>query len=492
MEKNLLLRKGIYSFVILLLVFPLAYISTYISWQPLVVDDAFWVTVGGAFLQSLISTLGSLIAGFVGALGLLRLKESLRPSLFKVLKITLIIPSVAPPLIIILIGSHVLGYLPLGLWGIIFFHCLMNIGLVSVLLFYSIYRKSGYWLKASLICGVSNFQFVVRGLLPGLVPEFKNIFFYLMVLYFFSFSIPLMVGGAVYGGIEVFIFEKVVLLGEWAEAIQYSVGLFLLLLLVSFVLKESPKTYVQNWEPELSPFKFFGSSSCVIVGAVPSLLLFVGFVQILVSKLSHFNLSDIGTPLLGTLIVSLLTGFFVFVILSLLAFCFLNQNWSRFIVAMVNPGWVIVGFSFLLMPGDSDGAVLAKIAMALNLLFLPFLFRLSFNQQLKALEAQVRLAELMPVSWQKIFFSIIWPQCLPGICLLSGLASLWAAGDFALSSIVVGSSQLSTLALDMKLLILSYRLEQAMTLLLPLLVVSLVVFFIFQGLAYVSRRKILS
>ena len=75
------------------------------------------------------------------------------------------------------------------------------------------------------------------------------------------------------------------------------------------------------------------------------------------------------------------------------------------------------------------------------------------------------------------------------ICFLSGLGALWACGDFALSGMLLGDDM--TLALQMKSLFTNYRLEQALVLLIPLVILSVIIFLIFQGLSYVCRRSFL-
>jgi thiamine transport system permease protein len=71
--------------------------------------------------------------------------------------------------------------------------------------------------------------------------------------------------------------------------------------------------------------------------------------------------------------------------------------------------------------------------------------------------------------------------------LAAGLASLWAVGDFALSS--MASSNEFTLGLLIKTLMGHYRIDAAQVLALPLLIVGLICFLIFAGVGRVLSRK---
>ncbi len=188
--------------------------------------------------------------------------------------------------------------------------------------------------------------------------------------------------------------------------------------------------------------------------------------------------------------MGLVTGLLIFILLSLIGFSFLNKKFSRFFLTFINPGWVVVGFSFLLMGENIFFREFTKSSMALSLLYLPFLFRLSFQQKLEDLNKQVKVSGLFPVSWFKIYREVIFPQSLPLICFLSGLGALWACGDFALTGLIMNNQSVSTLALDIQNLVGNYRLEQALVLLVPLMIVSFFVFFVFQGLSRVSTRKL--
>lgn len=469
--------------------FPLIHILFYSFPLSLTFDPILVKVVSGALVQSILSTVITLAGGLAGAFGLLSYSVRWRPTTFRALTLFIAAPSFFPPLIVVLLGSFSFGFLPMGLWGVVFFHTLMNIGLVAVLLFQTLRDKSQNFLREALVWGVAPRYFIVCGLLPEIRHDLKVIFYYLMVLYFFSFSIPMLVGGPLYGGIEVFIYEKIMHFGEWGEAILYSLGLFVLLALASRLVGKAtavdgPPGYLNR-----TTLQWLGIRPLISLALIPSVYLFIVLLIATFQFFTAFSAENIASLVHGTLIIGLSTGLLLFVLFSLLSFSFLEKHFSRFLLAMISPGWVIVAFSLLLLGGQSDGWSLTKIAIALAILYLPYLFRLSFYQKIKDLSTQVRLAQTFPVSWTKIFLQIIWPQCLPTLCFLSGVGALWACGDFAVSGILMSSAQVNTLALEMKNLLTAYRVEQAILLFLPLLLTSLVVFMIFWGLGLASGKR---
>ena len=117
---------------------------------------------------------------------------------------------------------------------------------MSLLVFRQLIDVSGDWVRFARVAGVPFWKFFLKGLIPELKPQWTWWGFYFFILYFFSFSIPFLVGGVEYGGLEVFIYEKVMFLGKWAEAIQYSFVLFLIFILISFCLKKNDDFFNRN------------------------------------------------------------------------------------------------------------------------------------------------------------------------------------------------------------------------------------------------------
>ncbi len=491
MEIRFLLRNLVFFFVLAVLSIPLLSILYQVPKMSFQYDPSLGWVIKGALLQALTSTLFTLVFGFLGALGLLSLKNKSSQKLIKSLSWIAILPSFLPVIMVVLLASQILMFLPTGLTGVVFFHTLMNTGLVSVFFESLILKTASDWYKIALVSGVDNKKFIFMGLIPELKSQWMGLGFYLMVLYFFSFSVPLLVGGTAYGGVEVYLFEKILFSGDWSSMIPYMLGLSLILFISSSLISQNPAVEVEK-RGEYGFISYLGYRPLLLFCFGPSLLLGLALLQNIFSNLSSLNLLSILEPLRVSLIIGLLTGFLTLILLSLMGFAFITHRQSRILLSWVNPGWVVVGFSLLLIPGEGFVFGVFKISFGLTILFFPYLYRLSMDQEIKGYGSQVSLAQTFPVSWSKIFFRILWPQMMPKICLLSSIAGLWALGDFALSEILLSSSHQTSLGLKMKLLMTSYQLNSAMNLVLPLLFASIFVFLVFQGFSYVCRRKISS
>ncbi len=492
MENRILLRNLVFLFLLFILSFPVVYLLFYVEQIQFIWDPTLLTVLKGALLQAGLSTFFTLVLGFLGALGFLKLRGMIKPTHFDWVSLFAIVPSFLPVIIIIVLFSDLFGFLPTGLWGVVFFHTMMNVGLVSLLIEKLIFNTTSDWYKLSLVSGVHPTRFILKGLLPELRTEWMSLGFYLMVLYFFSFSVPLIVGGTTYGGIEVYIYEKIIFSGDWGSILPYVLSLSILLFLASRLMKNTPHFEKQKNQDATLWMTSLGSFTLLICALTPSLLLFLILFKNFFIFTSLSVLKDSLPAMRVSLIIGLLTGFFMLIWLSMVSFCFLSTKKSQILLSWMNPGWVVVGFSLLLMGGEGRVVSLFKTSLGLSLLFFPYLYRLSMDRHLKSLSSQILVAETFPVPWNRIFLKIIWPQMIPHICLLSALAGLWALGDFALAEILLSSSQTPSLALEMKDLMTSYRLNSALALVLPLLFPAVFVFLVFQGLSYVSGRKISS
>ncbi len=470
------------------LVFPLLLVSLHAEWLSFVWDPFLFKVAVGASQQALLSTLLSLLLGGLGALGLLGVAPQIRPARLQILQFLLILPGFIPPLLVVTLSTKVLHHLPIGLGAVVFFHVLMNVGLISVLMFQLLISRGQSWIDFAQVANISPWCFMTRGLAKELRFELKAIAFYFFILYFFSFSIPFLVGGSSFGGLEVFLYEKIVMFGEWGQAAGYALLLFGFVFLLSLLIKEK-KSWDPNFQPvSLSSFTYLGYGPLILVAAFPLVFLLAGLVLSWPNMMAESFTESI-QGIRGSLIIGLGVGMLSFLLLTILAFCFISGWMGRVLRAFVHPGWVIVGFAFLLLPGQSVGSSFVKIIFALALLYIPFLYRLSFHESLQNLRTQVQVSANLPVTWSKVYFQILFPQLLPKICLLSGLSGLWACGDFAITGFFVETSEVQTLAFQMKQVLSHYRSEQAVNFLWPLLFCGAVVFFSFQGLIYVSGQK---
>jgi len=482
MEKTILLRRAVAGCLLFLFLFPSLHLLFYIDrlefrWEPELV-----AALRGAFLQSTVSAILTLTLGLIGAWGLLALKN-FEDSKSNGLRLLGLLPGFLPPLLVITLGFRSWPSLPQGLWGVVFLHILMNLGLASVMCEIVLREKAKGWLALRAIEGVAMPRFLLRGLLPSLRTDLVSLFFFFWLLCFTSFSVPFIVGGARYGGIEVFLYEAIFLYRDWGTALGLSMGLLLLFLPLSlFKPGQSPIPKVQNFQIHggqrwglsvfLSPFLI------LLFGLVKSLALTRGSLVVVTNFESAFR---------GSLLLGFGTGLGVFLIGSLVQFCFFSPKFSRLLFFALPPGWMIIAFSFFLLGSAHMGLGFLKCMLALSLIFFPFLFRLALFQKNEDLRQQVALCKVMGVSWGQIFFKVIWPQGIPALALAAGIAGAWATGDFAISSVLLDHQ--TTLALQMKDLLTGYHLSDAEAFILPLSLALAIVFLTFQGLGYVCRRQ---
>lgn len=490
MEKSFLLRRVIWLAVAAGLLFPVLHLLLFIptsrpEWDPFLLNVIF-----GAGIQTLLSLVFTFLIGLPAGFGLIGLKVRLSSLVFRCLCVVILTPGFVPPLLLVLLGSRGLGFFPTGLFGVVYFHILMNLGLFSFIFFKLVQKKAPSWIDHAVVSGVKPLRFVLKGLLPELRQDLAVLALFYFILYFFSFTVPFLVGGSLYGGVEVFIYEKVLFFGQWGQALYYSLVLFLFLFSLSYWLRAERQEYGVSEEREDSNLDYLSVMIFSPLSLLPVLLILYGLLSVTFALWLHSGVSVWTPEARGTLLVGVSTGLFILIFLFLTSFAFLRRSYSRFLLSFTHPGWVVVGFSFLLLPGEGVVLSFIKLSMALSLLYFPFVYRLGLEPAMKDLATQIDASENFPVSWSKTYFQILFPQMLPSMALMSGLGALWACGDFALTGILLDPSRSNTLAYEMKNLVTSYRLDQALLLVGPLMFYSLLVFALFQGFAYVSRKKI--
>ena len=188
-----------------------------------------------------------------------------------------------------------------------------------------------------------------------------------------------------------------------------------------------------------------------------------------------------------TLLVGTGTGIFVFVWLSVVAFCLRDLFLRRFLVAYYGSSVAFMGFAFLLIGSDGPLELWFKGSLGLSLLFLPPVWRLMGESLSRRLGNQIQLADLMGAGRKMSFSKIVFPQSVNVFLFLSGVSAFWASGDFAYSSIVAGEE--AHLALLIQDLFSSYRFELATALTWLLIFTGMCCFSLFVGVSFVFYKK---
>lgn len=474
-----------FSFVFFL-VFPFLFLLYEFRSFP-VIDGAevLWA-FRNTFIQAAASAVLSLVVGFWGALGLLNFSVADGRRWRSFFEILCLLPNFLPTIFVLLATLNVIRPFPMGLGGIVIVHTIMNFGLVAVILSRLFENKLGGMVELAYIEGVSRARFIFKALGPLLKKDLLLLGLFIFVVCFGSFAVPLVVGGGKGTTVEVLIYEKIRLSSDWSSAF------FLALLQSLFIFILSLLTYRERSLQVARPanLRLLRSASGLVVIVLITLLLVVGYLQ----GLFQGGSSDfdgmalvIFNYFVGSLTIGLGTGILCYICLMLVAYCWSQPWFEKFMNGYMAPSTSLTCFSLLVITSNEGIYPFIKIPVALILLGLNGLFRMGWDGELRSLQSQTRVAYAMGASPGLIFREILFPQLSVPAGFLAGLASIWACGDFAVSRILAHHDL--SIAMMTETLMSSYRLSQASLLSLLIIVLGLVCFGFCWGGGYVLRRK---
>lgn len=436
--------------------------------------------LGRAFLnttlQALLSTLGTLIFGMVGALGLCAYQGSRKLKYFEFL---CLMPSFLPALFFVTAILQIIKPFPFGLAGIVFIHVLTYVGLAALFYQSVLQNKFQKLSELALIEGATKRQFFFA-VLKNIPYETLMIFLFLFVQFFTSFSVPLLVGHQSLT-IETLIYEKIRSEGSLSHAamISFFESLFIMILLLFYRAQRGLST-LQSYEK----IRLLNYRPALVIVTIPVVIYVLGSLigsSIGIQQLlKNRDLFDQTFPLiLKSVILSLLTGITLVIALSAITYTYKNRFLDKFLLSFIPLSTVLIGLSFLLVNvqlGYFEKDV--KFLLAMLIIFLPVLYRYQLKARLYELESQIEVASLMGSTRFLTFKKIVFPQVFPTILFLAGLGAFWSIGDFAISQIIYGKDV--TLALFIQNLVGSYRLELANILIFVLLILGLLIFMMFN------------
>ncbi|MGE0525636.1 MAG: ABC transporter permease [Bdellovibrionales bacterium] len=443
-----------------------------------------------SFSQAGLSSVLAFIAGFY----LFRALQSWRGSRWQSgAELALLLPNMVPALFLVMSFLSLaapFGVLPYGFSAVVFAHVWLNAGLVAVAIDRLVHHKLGGLAETAWVLGASSRLFWRKVALPYIGGDLASVFLFVFSLCFTSFSIPLLLSGERVLTVEVAIFDAIRMEGSWDKAVLLAAFQSLMLFSLAILLPEPfwPR------KPARAPLEFLVWCRGRHLVFVPALIVIVGWLKGLGSGLFMDMDMDMGVPARGVLIEALLTtaivalsvGLFHVAFFLVTAFVSPHARLNRFLNGYLAPSPVITGFGLLLIPVDGDLINLGKLVLALSLISIPYLYRWIVHSALASVRGQVITARALGASWRSILVDVVWPQTASPLLRASGLAAVWAAGDFALSGILIGEAQ--TLPLVMESLLSRYRFEAAQLLMLPLVILCLLIYAIFMGAArYVSR-----
>jgi thiamine transport system permease protein len=450
-----------------------------------------WWAFKNSFSQAFLSAVLSLAIGGWASLGILNFSSG-RGRHFRLgMEILCLLPNFLPPLFVLLAILNVVDPFPMGIIGIAFVHTMMNFGLVAVLLAGIIENKVGGVAELSLVEGSGRLRFLFKGMIPMLKKDLWLLGLFIFVVSFGSFSVPLIVGGGKGTTLEVLIYEKIRLSGDWSSAVLLALlqSIFIFgLSLIASRGKGSAATRFANLALVKTP-------TGVAVIALISLLYLTGYSQGLIAGLGMLSTfyelqSALLWNFLGSLILGMTVGIFCYAGLMLIAYCWPKKWFEKFLNGYVAPSTSLACFCLLLL-GPNEGIFpYIKIPMALVLLSLNGLARMGWDSALQALHSQMTVAYAMGASSQQIFKEILFPQLSVRAGVLAGIGAVWACGDFAVSRILAHHDL--SIAMMTETLMSSYRLNQATVLSLLIVVAGAICFALCVGGSHVLRRKFTS
>lgn len=448
------------------------------GWEVAVLADAMG-PLWNSLAQATLSTFFSFVVGFVFFRSLQGWRES---RWYRVGEGALLLPNLVPPLFLamaLLNWSSWLGAFPYGLGAVIFAHVILNSGLVSISLDRLFKAKAGGLAEAAWAMGVSPMSFWRRVGWPILRGDLASLFLFIFALNFTSFSLPLLLSGERVVTLEVAIYDSIRTEGRWDKAVLLA-GFQTLFLFAWALLLPRPLWSRSAGRAGLSYMSLTWGRFWIFS---PIFILLLGW---LVGTWAGLR-AGIESSLLGPLMEGLLTsaalglavGLLHLVLFLMVAYASPHARMESFLTGYLAPSPAIVGFGLLLLPVETSWGRLGILSVALTMVSFPLLYRWLVHSALSALKRQVSVARSLGAGWGLILFEVVWPQSSGAFLRASGLAALWASGDFALSGILLGDEV--TLPTLITSLLGQYRFDTAQLLLFPLLALGLALYLLFVG-----------
>lgn len=435
---------------------------------------------GNTLSQAALSSLLVLFFGFIGAIGIVSIKNK---RLKKIVNSISLYSTMVPAIFLTLALLNVFKFYPFGFWGIVFAHVLSMVPFSALILSRLIEEKIPNLERLCYLEGASLLLFL-QSAIGYLKKDIFSVFFYCLIIFTSSFSIPLILGHGFMVS-ETYVNDLIKVQGRTDLAIIYCLmqiaAIFFLsrFVRINLLIKKNTKG-----ESYLFKQKYFS-----LIAVLPVFLIlfgiFSGFgsalTQISNLDLSFYTIADI---VFNSLIVGYGTALLLILLFSALSYFHFKHNLMRFFYSFTMPSTALIGVLFWFL-FSRENFLFFQLILGLILVHFTALFRLEVFDKLQSLSGQVRVAELMGAGRFEIYKTVALPQVMPSIVFVSALGGFWAVGDFAFSQMILGND--STLSLFIYSLMSQYRMELASLLIMVLFFVGLFVFFTIQGLKNVCR-----
>jgi ABC-type Fe3+ transport system permease subunit len=484
-----MMSRGILFFLILATVS--LFVAPYIPlWDLWTTWDIPWKKIielyAASTKQALLSVLLTTLCGAVCASGLMWMRYRFRGNLQFAIEYAILLPSILPSLFVIISVLSVVPHFPLDMYGVVIVHALSMMGFCGVLFVRLLDDRLGQHAVVAKTLGSSGFFFIQK-MFPLIA---RDLWLILSVLFFYfltSISIPLVIGGTALTSVEKMIYDQVVVHHDWNTAIEYFL-LQLVLLLPMFVFAQS---YSTRTNVHAEYMRLCASRTCVVFAFLPTSILLMGLMMRLLPGLRALGTypefyNALPVVLVGSMLLGFVAGGVSVILLCVWTLLSLHNQGKVLLRVLCVPSVTMVAFGFSLWSAEGVWRFFYS-AVALAIIFVPFLFRLGIYQNLQRLQTQIESARQMGANTVFLYARVVLPQLSPNILRMGGLSAVWSMSDFAVSRVILERDW--SLGLWIQSLVQQYRWDVAVAGCWLLIVCGFIVFSFFWRVARVSRQK---
>jgi ABC-type Fe3+ transport system permease subunit len=448
-----------------------------------------WWALKNSIYQSTLASFFVLLLAVPMSFGISSLNDRWR----SVVSHLLLLPQILPVFFTVLILFSVIRPFPMGSAGIIILFVAVNLGLAAVLIHQVSVQKLSTLAATAEVYSVPRLRFLKKVYFPVLYADLLQIFFLIFVFCMSSFSIPLLAGDGRAVNLEILVFEKVFIDGNWAAGFGVSlVQSFFVFGLSSLML--NGETLSEN-AGDLRP-SYLKARWALMLTAVYTGVYLAGYAFGVIQSLFYTSfLFQYSSDILHALVFSLKALLLFAVVTGLILYAWLwdyikNKRFSP-VLHFVSLSTVVAGFAVYLFFPTSSKYDLLKLILAAAILFFTPLFKLFLQSPVESLSRQLQVAEVFGVKNSSVIIDVVLRQLKPAFALWFSVLSIWFASDYAISKAV--GLQTQTLGLLAQGFLSSYRMPAAF--LMSLIIILTILLFLFvlnliMKAAYVGYKKL--
>lgn len=482
-----MLKLGLRVFFLAFLFFP--YVLLFLNLNEVQMpelSEIIWVTKNTWF-QALGSAFFSVLFGWLLAQGIYQWSHLFGGRHLGIFRSASYLPFFLPTLFVLLVMLSMVEPFPLGIKGIIFVQTLMNSGVVGWILKERFDDKLLSYGEMASVFGSSYWNFW-KSAFVVIKSDLLLVFLFVFSMSLSSFAIPLIVGGGFGTTLEVLIYEKIRVSGDWGQATVLSLLQAAFLLVISLFPKTTFRSVIGR--SQATPYfrSWIGLFSLVffclfwVYGFFSHAL--EGYRKVFEMDGLWLEAQRLILPSFG---LALSVSMIVFLLLMISCWTIEDKFLQKVFVSFLAPSAAILGFVMVFLFPFGEQWAKEKWVLGMAVLLFGVLYRWSWADNLQSLKYQIETARVFGASSFQIFRWLVAPQMLPMAGQLAGISCLWALGDFAFSRIVLTRTE--TLAMLLESLMTSYRLDQAMFLMLLVLAIGVIGFLLWKGVVHVLGRK---